>query len=273
LKPGCAPRSALLLDLARPILFAAATYLVASSLSAFAVEATSPPSETADEPSLLGSAWGWFDKGGPIMYPIAFTSLVGLAFVIERLVALRRKNALPEDLRHELRRRLDELDVAGAIAVCEETPCSLARVVRPALLRRSGSIQEMEKAAEDAGVRELWQLRRNVRPINIVAGLSPLLGLLGTISGMIGAFKTMSSGGAMGNPSAFAADIHEALFTTFFGLSVAIAMVPCYHWLHGKTETLIAEIEDITGDLLLRLRDRQMQSETSEVPAVWSKPT
>ncbi len=271
MKPARAPRSALFCGLARPILPAAAVCILAWSLSAFAVESTSPPSETTGEPSVLGRAWNWFDKGGPIMYPIALTSLVGLAFVIERAAALRRKNTLPDALTNELRRRLDELDVAGAIALCEEHHCSLARVVKPALLRRSGTIQEMEKAAEDAGIHELWQLRRNVRPISIVAALSPLLGLLGTISGMIGAFKTMSSGGAMGNPTAFAADIHEALFTTFFGLSIAIPMVPCYHWLHGKAEALIAEVEEVTGDLLLRLRDRRMQSDTSEVPAVWSE--
>ena len=145
--------------------------------------------------------------------------------------------------------------------------CSLARVMKPALLRRSGTIQEMEKAAEDAGVRESWLMRRNVRPVGIVASVSPLLGLLGTISGMIGAFKTMGSGDTMGNPSAFASDIHEALFTTFFGLSVAIPMLLCFHWLEGKGEALIAEIEEVATDLLLRLRDRRMQSETAHLPA------
>lgn len=232
---------------------------------------TSPPAEAAEPPGLLFSAWDWFHKGGPIMYPIAFISLVGLAFVIERAVALRRKNALPEHLREELTQRLDALDVAGAIALAEETPCSLARIIKPALLRQSGTIQEMERAAEEAGVRELWQLRRNVRPIGIVASISPLLGLLGTVLGMIGAFRTMATGDTMGNPNAFANDIYEALLTTLFGLSVAIPMLVCHAWLHGKAEAIISEIEEVAGDLLLRLRGRKMQHETAELQVARSE--
>ena len=275
LQRGSALKSSRFAAGVRAALIAAGLYLLAAwpALGADSPGPTSPPAAAEeDEGSLFEGAWDWFEKGGPIMYPIALTSLVGLAFVIERATALRKKNTIPEDLKQELIRRIDALDVTGAMALCDERPCSLARVVRPALLRRSGNIQEMEKAAEDAGIHELWQLRRNVRPINVVASLSPLLGLLGTISGMIGAFKTMSTGDTMGNPAAFAGAIHEALFTTFFGLSIAIPMVPCYHWLHGKAEALIAEIEETTGDLLLQLRDRRMQSETSELQAVRAEP-
>ncbi|MFO7900219.1 MAG: MotA/TolQ/ExbB proton channel family protein [Planctomycetota bacterium] len=215
-------------------------------------------SETADEESesssIFVSAWDWFEKGGPIMYPIALVSLIGLAFVIERAVALRRKNVIPEDVRQLLDERIAERDVDGAVTLCDERPCSLGRVVRPALERHAGTVQEMERAAEGAGARELWQMRRNVRPIGVVGTISPLLGLLGTVFGMIGAFQTLSERQAMGNPSIFASDIYQALLTTFFGLSIAIPMVVCFHWLHGKAEAIISEIEEITSDLLLRLQ-------------------
>jgi biopolymer transport protein ExbB len=254
-----------LLKLTRiPLLLAVVVSLAGPALAA---EAASPPAEAERSSSLIGGAWDLFQKGGPIMYPIALAAVVGVAFVIERAVALRRQTALPDSLVDELSSRIERLDVTGAMAVCEERPCALARIVRAALLRRSGTIQEMEKAAEDAGVRELWLMRRNVRPIGIIASLSPLLGLLGTILGMIGAFKTMSTGDTMGNPSAFAGAIHQALFTTFFGLSVAIPMLPFFFWLRGKAEALICEIEEVTGDLLLRFRERRMQSDTSELQA------
>jgi biopolymer transport protein ExbB len=230
---------------------------VGGSLSALGAEATTPPG-AEEAPGLLSDAFAWFVKGGPVMVPIALTSLVGLAFIIERAVALRRATVIPADLQKTLSERIDALDVSGALEACEASDSSLARVVKAALLRRSGSLQEMEKAGEDAGIHELWLLRRNIRPINVVASLSPLLGLLGTISGMIGAFETMSTGDTMGNPGAFAGDIREALFTTFFGLSVAIPMVPCFHWLYGKAQALVAEINETTGDLLLRLRDRSL---------------
>jgi len=248
----------------------------ACALAATAFAQASAPSGPTSPPAgfshLMTGALEWFEKGGPIMYPIALASLVGLAFVIERSVALRRKSAIPQKLREDLTRRLDALDVAGAVAECEARPCSLARIVRAALLRQSGTIQEMEKGAEDAGVREIWQLRRNVRPVGIVASLAPLLGLLGTISGMIGAFETMSVGATMGNPGAFAGAIREALFTTFFGLSVAIPMLPCYHWLNGKAEAVISEIEEITGDLLLRLRHRTQPDDTGALGAAREDP-
>ena len=263
--------------LAGLILLAAAAAAFAWAAPASLAQAagpTSAPSATTEPAGLFSRAFDWFEKGGPIMYPIALMSLVGLAFVIERAAALSAKKIAPQDFRKETARRLDELDVAGAIAECEKRPCSFSRIVlaalrrsRGAALHQSADMQEMERAAEDAGIRELWQLRSNFRPIGIVAQISPLLGLLGTISGMIGAFKTMGvEGGTMGNPSAFAADIHEALFTTFFGLSVAIPMLLCFHWLHGKAEAMISEIEQETGDLLLRLRDRKMQSDTSMIP-------
>jgi biopolymer transport protein ExbB len=246
----------------RPAIMAAALIGLCWCFSAFGADAPATTAPAAAESSgPFGGAFEWFVKGGPVMYPIALTSLVGLAFIIERGVALRRLAVIPLELQENLVERIDDLDVAGAIALCEENDSALARVAKAALLRRSGTIQEMEKAGEDASIHELWQLRRNIRPINIVASLSPLLGLLGTISGMIGAFEIMSTGDSMGNPGAFAGAIREALFTTFFGLSVAIPMVPSFHWLHGKAQALIAEINETTGDLLLRLRDRKLQDE------------
>ncbi|MFW6159460.1 MAG: MotA/TolQ/ExbB proton channel family protein [Planctomycetota bacterium] len=238
-------------------------------------EASAPaqPEPTADteddedaDASIFASAWDWFEKGGPIMYPIALVSLIGLAFVIERAFALRRKNVIPEDVRQLLDERISERDVDGAVALCDDRPCSLGRVVRPALERHAGTVQEMERAAEGAGARELWQMRRNVRPIGVVGTISPLLGLLGTVFGMIGAFQTLSERQTMGNPSIFASDIYQALLTTFFGLSIAIPMVVCFHWLHGKAEAIISEIEEITSDLLLRLQQREETPDPEETP-------
>jgi biopolymer transport protein ExbB len=217
---------------------------------------TSPPGAAAadDSPSLLGGAWTWFARGGPIMYPIAFTSLIGLAFIIERAVAIRHKTAIPEASKQELTQYLDRREVATAIDFCNEQASPFARVVKAALLRAGRGVREMERAAEDAGTHELWLLRRNVRPIGIVASISPLLGLLGTVLGLIGAFMTMSRTPDV-NPSAFAGDIYQALLTTFFGLTVAIPMVVCYHWLHGKAEAVLSEIEETVTDMLLRMHD------------------
>jgi biopolymer transport protein ExbB len=238
--------------LKRPDLVLSVVVLCLCSASALAAETTLP---AGAEPalSLFAGAWDWFVKGGPVMYPIALTSVIGLAFVIERTLAFRRESAIPGGLKVELQDRLDARDLDAAMRLCEERPCSLSRVVRSALQRAAGDLHEMEKAAEDAGVRELWLLRRNVRPIGVVASVSPLLGLLGTVLGLIGAFVTMSQSATV-DAKAFAGDIYEAVLTTFFGLTVAIPMLVCYHWLHGKAEALIVEIEETVTDLLLRLR-------------------
>ncbi len=235
-------------------------FLACSPLIAHSGATAEPPAETAvpaaadsDSSSALAGAWEWFDKGGPIMYPIALISLVGLAFVIERIVALRRNHLVPKDLQNLLEERIRAGDIGGAVEVCDQVPSSLGRVMRSALERRAGTIEEMERAAEATGSRELWRMQRNIRPVGVVGNIAPLLGLLGTVFGMIGAFQTLSEGQAVGNPSAFAHDIYMALLTTFFGLSIAIPMVICFHWLRGKAETRISEIEEITGDLLLRI--------------------
>lgn len=248
-------------------ILAALTAALIVSLPVSAAPA-SAPAKAAGAWGIIRGAWNWFIEGGAFMWPIAICSVVGVGFIIERAVALRRSRVIPDGLKEALERRLDELDVAGAIADCDAKPSPFARVVQAALRRDWASIQEMEKAAEDSGIREFWHMRRNMQPIGTVATVAPLLGLLGTVSGLITAFDTMSRGETMGNPSAFAGAIHEALYTTYLGLCVAIPVLLCFYWLRARAEGLISEVELTTSDLLIRLRNGRAQPDAAQPQAV-----
>jgi len=181
-------------------------------------------------------------KGGILMIPILACSVVGLAVVFERAWTLRTARNIPR----ELLRRSEDLvrrgQIEEAMALCRRSRSPMGAVIQAALKNAGQGREAVKEAAEEVGRREAAHLERYVGVLGTVANVAPLLGLLGTVSGMIKAFTVISVQG-VGNPASLAAGISEALITTAAGLTVAIPAFVAYRYFLGKLDRVILELE------------------------------
>ena len=168
--------------------------------------------------------------GGPMLFPIAVASFILLVVVFERTISLRRSRILPKPFVRRLLHQLREnsIDRAESLQRCEENSSHIARVFAAAVRKWGKPAVEVEQAVLDEGERTANNLRRYLRVINGVATVSPLLGLLGTVWGMMEAFNVIASSSAMGRPELLAGGIGQALVSTAAGLFVAIPALIFY---------------------------------------------
>ena len=193
--------------------------------------------------SLLEKVHDVFAKGGVVMWFLLAASVVGMIFALERWLACARKKQVPPDLVPRLREVLAEGGVDAGRRLLAGGSSALSRML-DALLARSGAPRrELEAALEEEGGRVLVDLRRNLRPVGLVASVAPMLGLLGTVFGLIAAFRQAAELG-MDDPANFAQGIHEALYTTAFGLVIAIPFLLGHHAIKTRMETLLRRAED-----------------------------
>lgn len=194
--------------------------------------------------------WELFQKGGPVMYPIALCSIIALAIFLERLWTYRGARRQV----HELVRTVEPLVARQAhdeaLIVCRRSASPLAPVFTAAL-RAAGRPRELVKAVtEESGQRQAVPLTRFLGLLSTIATLSPLLGLLGTVTGMIQCFNVIAAEGG-GSPATLGSGISEALLTTAFGLIVAIPVILAHRFLSSRVERLVLEMEEAS----LRLVD------------------
>ncbi len=219
----------------------------------------------ADEPS-AGTArrelppipyWDLVKEGGPLMYPIFFVSVVAAAFAFERILGLRRRKVMPTELISALASLSSQkggIDPRQAYRLCQAYPSAAANVLKSMLLKVGRPHAEVEKAVEKASEREAARLYYNVRWLNISTAVAPMLGLLGTIQGMIYAFfVTANMPLEARKTEQLAHGIYTALVTTFAGLSVAIPCAIVAHLLEGRILRLLGELDDIVMGLLPQL--------------------
>lgn len=196
--------------------------------------------------------WQILSAGGLIMLPIAFCSVLTTVFGFERLTTVRRGRVIPgpfvKRFLHQLRE--GQLDREKAISLCLENGSPVAEVFAAAIRKWGKPAVEVEQAVLDAGERTVNSLRRYLRVFNGVATISPLLGLLGTVFGMIKAFNEISSSNAMGRPELLAGGISEALITTAAGLTVAIPALSIYLYFVSRVDQLIIEIDALGQELV-----------------------
>jgi len=181
------------------------------------------------------------------MIPIGLCSLIGLAIIIERLIALRRKMIIRPGFLAGLKSvfRHTKDDRATGMEYCRTHDCPIARVVAAGIGKFHKGDKAVEDAIEDAGAGEVTKLRRNLRMLYAVAAVAPMLGLLGTVWGMIEAFQIASAKG-LGRPELLATGIYKALVTTFAGLTVAIPALIFYYYFLGKIDQLVSEMNDVS---------------------------
>jgi biopolymer transport protein ExbB len=212
-----------------------------------------PLISTIADPGSGPSVWDFVVRGGLMMIPIGLCSLIALAVVIERFVSLRRGNVIPGDFFAGLKRVLEKHpeDRQKALDYCKSNPSPVANVFAAGIKRLGGPIELVEKHITEAGEREMLKLRKFSRALSVIAAVTPLMGLLGTILGMIKAFQTVAvSAEALGRTELLAEGIYEAMITTAAGLVVAIPVLVAYHWITGRIEKLVMEIDQLTVEFV-----------------------
>ena len=193
-----------------------------------------------------------FEKGGFMMYPILFSSVLMLGIAIERLYNLRRKNVINSDFLENVRKQWDWKDIKKTLQLCNSFDNSLSRILKVGVLRVGGKLDEIERAIEGAGQHEASLMNSNLRVLGAVANITPMMGLLGTVLGMIKAFNVISLSGT-GNPGLVASGISEALITTAAGMVVGIPALALYHYFRGKIDRYVFEMEEISFQLIEEL--------------------
>lgn len=187
-------------------------------------------------------------QGGPLMIPILICSVVLFLFVFERFISLRRRRVIPKpfvkQFLHELRENV--IDQDDALDMCDDNDSPVAHVFSGAVQKWGRPAVEVEQGIIDAGERVTNGLRRHLRLINGVATVTPLLGLLGTVVGMIQAFNDIATADAMGKPELLAAGIGQALITTASGLTVAIPALIFYMYYQSRVDRLVMDIDEMS---------------------------
>ncbi len=180
--------------------------------------------------------------GGLLMWPIIACSVIAMAIVGERLWALRTRRVIPENLVTQIWQLYKEgnLDTAQITAIRDGSP--LGRVLVAGLINRQHTREVMKEAIEEEGRQVVHELERYLNTLGTIAAITPLLGLLGTVIGMIKVFTAITTAG-VGNPAVLAGGISEALITTAAGLSVAIPALIFHRHLSGRVDQLVIGME------------------------------
>lgn len=169
-------------------------------------------------------------QGGWSMYPLGLFSSAMLFFIIRNSMLLRQKTLLRADLKEDIEGALAKADVAGAREICQNNPSLMTSVLDAGLERvneQDFDPAHIAEAIEEAGNEQMVTFMKPINYLSIIGGTAPMLGLLGTVSGMIKAFQSIAAGG-MGKPEVLAGNIGEALITTATGLVIAIPAMICY---------------------------------------------
>ena len=198
-------------------------------------------------------------KGGPVMYPIILCSIIAVAIVIERAYHLYRAKIDTRKFMDEIANVLKRNKIMEAIEICDKTPGPIAHILRAGILKHDRPKQEIKEAIEEAGLYEVPRMEKNLTALATIAHISPLLGLLGTVVGMVGCFQVIQQKSTSLNPVSpgdLAGGIWAALITTVAGLAVAIPVYVAYNYLVSRVNHLVIDMERSSTDLINILTQR-----------------
>ena len=192
-------------------------------------------------------------KGGIVMIPLLLGSIFTLAIMIERAISLRAKKIIIPEIVTAVERIKCPADIRVAESICETHPGTFANVMLPALRNQDLNREELKEFIIDQGRQEVRTLERGLVGLETVAGVAPLLGLMGTVLGMIKVFNVISQQG-LGQANVLSGGISEALITTVTGLAIGIPALIAYNFFTTKAEGIVMDIEKYTASLLHRIR-------------------
>ena len=193
-----------------------------------------------------------FRQGGVLMYPLAVCSVVALAIIVERWMNLRRGKVIRPDITQVIENIKGPQDLGLAYSICEKNKGPFSAVVLTALEMKNLPKEEIKEAITDTGRQQTRRLERGLVVLDTVAGISPLLGILGTVFGMIQIFRDITQFG-IGQASALASGIQVALITTATGLCIGIPSLVAYNYFTNKVDGLVMDLEYWAGYLLNKL--------------------
>jgi biopolymer transport protein ExbB len=192
--------------------------------------------------------WSFIVKGGPVMIPILLCSVVSLAIIIERFINLREDKVIPKDFFNRIKGLLLEGHINEVLSICSKSNKPIAKIIEAGIMKYYFGRDEIKEAIEDAGRHEIVYVEKYLNILSMIAGVSPLLGLLGTVSGMIKMFNVISAGG-IGQPHQLAGGISEALITTAAGLTVAIPTLVFHNIFSDRADRLTLKMEKSSIEL------------------------
>ena len=208
--------------------------------------------------------WQMIIKGGPLMFLIIGCSIVAFAVVIERLWYLHQAKINTEEFMEDIAETITRNKIVEAIDKCNATHGPIARILKAGIMKHDRPRSEIKEAIEDAGLHEVPLLEKNLGVLATIAHVAPLLGLLGTVVGMVTAFQVIEQKAQAlmpVNPGDLAGGIWVALITTVAGLSVAIPTFVAYNFLVSKADGFILEMEKSATDLTNILVTKRQEDE------------
>lgn len=192
-------------------------------------------------------------KGGPLMWPIIICSILALGVTIERVWHLYGAKIDTKKFMEAITAAIKRNKIMQAIELCDQTPGPIAHIMKAGISKHDRSRAEVKEAIEDVGLHEVARLEKNLNILATIAYIAPLLGLLGTVTGMIKAFQVIQQKAAAAypvSPGDLAGGIWEALITTAAGLAVAVIFYVAYNYLVSRVENIVLEMEQSATELI-----------------------
>ncbi len=205
-------------------------------------------------------------QGGATMIVLGLLSIGGFAFLLERLVNLRRRSIVPEGLAREARDAWKSGDFDGVLKACERKPSTLASILEEFVEYRHLPASELDPLAEEITQRDLRRHLQKAYPLAVIGAIAPLVGLLGTVIGMIESFDVVAVAGSLGDASLLAGGISKALVTTAGGLILAVPMLLFYHFFKSRVTVFAITLEEQVNELMKLWFYRPSESAATEAP-------
>jgi biopolymer transport protein ExbB len=207
--------------------------------------------------------WEFIMSGGLTMIPLLLCSILAITIIIFKALELRRSKYLRKKEVALLKKMIKNNDFKGASYYCVENAKVFTNIIARALENRNKGEVGIREAIEEAGRYEIPKIERWLGPLRTIAAISPLLGLFGTVTGMIRVFNEIQVSG-LGEVNTFSGGIAEALITTATGLAIAIPTLVMYNYFVDKSEGIILEVEKETSDIMRVLTEKTMFVETAD---------
>lgn len=269
------------------LIFAQTEALLANAPKILPDKVATPQAVTEDEDAYLLEEWSEFEDpdasavtddgvkinweeqikaGGFMMYPLYALGFIALLIAIQRLIVSRRGNFAPKKLQRELKQYIKDGDMEKAVDACYKRPSILARSAKYILLHRDAPREAVAETAGDMAARDIRSQLDKIYPISVISSLSPLIGLLGTVVGMIEAFGLVAMYGDEGGASILSDSISKALITTAAGLVIAVPAICLYYILKNRIMGLSSKVESSIEDIItmIYLEKKPPQKDTAD---------
>jgi biopolymer transport protein ExbB len=203
-----------------------------------------------------GGLESFMSNAGPIGWCIMGLSVLALTLIIKEIMDIRKVKLAPPEIVDEIEALLEAEEYQEAMEVCESEPCYFTNVVAAGLPKLNASFEAMEKSLEEMMEEENTKLYGRLSWLSLIAAVAPMMGLLGTVQGMINAFEQIAAKKGQATPDELASDISMALITTMLGLTVAIPVTAAFVFLRNRVVAYSLEISAVVEDMFERFRPR-----------------